>query len=163
MDFEKECRKWAYERVKRGDSATLAEALIEAETDSTLYSMFFITPFSLGNHSKSSSSGGEPLPKAKAKSKGKGDKDKGKPTKWDKQWGKAKGDKNKDKDKDAGKGKGVKYLNRTEENLMICFSYNNKDHGCKGNCGMEHVCRICLGPHPTFECPKKGKGKGKQE
>jgi hypothetical protein len=83
-------------------------------------------------------------------------------SKWDKQWGKwEKGDK--DKGKGKNKDKGHKLLNRAEDGNMICFSFNNKDHGCKGNCNMLHICRICQGDHPVFECPKRGKGKGKHQ
>ena len=149
LDFEKEARKAAYERVRRGKSNTIAIALQEVEDDAMLRNLFLITPFTLGHQSgpvrQIDPTGGREQKDKKKKKQKKAKKDKG-------------GVKDDDGNKGKGKGKGkVKLMAKTADGRMICFAYNNEKEGCTGSCSMLHVCRVCGGDHPMFECPKAKK------
>ena len=62
--------------------------------------------------------------------------------------------KDKSKGTDKGKHRGKSLLSRTPDGRNICYAYNNQHEGCRGECGMVHVCRICLGDHPAFRHPR---------
>jgi hypothetical protein len=63
--------------------------------------------------------------------------------------GRGKGGRGKGK-KGQGKGKNKRGLiSRTPDGRSICYAYNNQ--GCSGNCGMVHVCRICMKDHPMTQ------------
>ena len=76
------------------------------------------------------------------------------PTDWPRKWSKGKG-------KEGAKADQTKHL-VNDKGQEICFKFNNKT--CKWNeCTRAHVCNLCLGAHPSAECPRKKKGgkKGK--
>ena len=59
--------------------------------------------------------------------------------------------KGKSKQKGKGKYKGEFLHSTTPDGRQLCFAWNNKAEGCKGDCNRVHACRICLSSaHPTF-------------
>ena len=76
------------------------------------------------------------------------------PTDWPRKWSKGKG-------KEGAKADQTKHL-VNDKGQEICLKFNSKT--CKWNeCTRAHVCNVCLGTHPSAECPRKKKGgkKGK--
>ena len=63
------------------------------------------------------------------------------------------GGKGKSKVKQGGKSSG-KLNSKTADNKPICYAYGSKDGCRKATCNMEHVCQICFGRHPHYECSK---------
>lgn len=59
--------------------------------------------------------------------------------------------KGKTKHKGKGKYKGEFLHSTTPDGRQLCFAWNNKAEGCKGDCNRVHACRICLSTaHPTY-------------
>ena len=155
MEFEKKARKKVYELVQ--DGLPLAQAMKDMEKDQNVRSLHLISPLSLGHKAlpPPTASGSEwndynhgPKEKKRKTRKERGDdwKPKWKPT----------------PAPTPAPAAGAKWLSKTEDGRSICFAYSNPDENCDGSCGMVHVCRICLGNHPTLSCKGKGKGgKGK--
>ena len=60
--------------------------------------------------------------------------------------------KGKSKHKGKGKYKGEFLHSTTPDGRQLCFAWNNKAEGCKGECNRVHACRICLSTaHPTYQ------------
>ncbi|CAK0883391.1 unnamed protein product [Prorocentrum cordatum] len=49
-------------------------------------------------------------------------------------------------------------LRKTPDGRNICFACTNEQENCRGDCGMVHVCRICLGNHPVYQHRPGGRG-----
>ena len=60
-----------------------------------------------------------------------------------------------DKGKRKGKSRGQA---QTPDGKQICFAFNNQHEKCSGTCDRAHVCRLCLGNHPAYTCPKAAEG-----
>ena len=53
----------------------------------------------------------------------------------------------------AKAGARTRYANKTPDGKSVCFRYNNLGQPCqRANCKFEHVCGLCFGDHPMYEC-----------
>ena len=157
LNYEYEIRKQAYESVAT-DGFTLKDALKTACQDAELRNLHLINPM-VGVNPKT------PDPKKRADQGNEGrartppprrrpGTPKGGRAKYPK--GGRKGGK-----KGGGRGGGggdddddkKKVKSRTPDGREICYKFNNKGEKCDGACNRIHVCQICLGKHPRFECP----------
>ena len=149
LDYDHEVRKLAYELVRTGAAATISEGLKAAMKDAETRQLHLIDPMALGGQmARGRSSAGEAdafqgsqkkkakkfpgnpnLPKGKSKGQGKGKTSKG--------------------------PNGQTVYTRTSAGQNICFPYNGAS-GCRGNCGMAHVCQVCLGSHSMADCGRGG-------
>ena len=68
-----------------------------------------------------------------------------------------KGDKGRGKGKTKTKGK--LSHSKTPDGKPICYRYNDKTRTCTSKkCKFIHVCSLCLGKHPAFECRGAARG-----
>ena len=59
----------------------------------------------------------------------------------------------------GGKNKGKENHTATPDGKPICFRFNDNRKKCSGKkCRFVHVCSLCLGKHPAYQC--KGPAKG---
>ena len=143
ITYELAIRKKAWALVQ-SEGITFSTGLRQAWADPVVKERNFTTPLALHTYAKRAAGNIDDDGKGK-KWRAKGDKD----TKGGKGSGKGpKGDK--------GDGKGN---DRTPDGRPICYRYNDKTNPCKRRtCKFVHVCRICLGQHPAFNC--KGAASG---
>jgi hypothetical protein len=128
LHYEYKMREAAF-RLVRDDQITLDEALKRVVRDSELKELRFTGILAL---SRKNTTGGQATtsePQAKWPRKGKKGDSKG-------SFSGGKGKKGSGKQK----GKAVRLLWKTEDGRNICFNYNSSK-GCKGSCGMVHICR----------------------
>ena len=170
LDYEYELRKKAYEWVS-SDGFTLKDALQNAINDVEIKNVHFITPLALESHhyrtpspkrhggggggGKGASISPPPGKKKRNRSKGgsQGSRGGGDPSKRGGAGG-GKGGKGGGAGGSGGGGGGLskKLKNKTVSGKPICYKYNNKEEKCVGVCGRAHVCQLCLGDHPRYEC-----------
>jgi hypothetical protein len=139
LAMRKKVIKWAME-----GKHSISNGLSLVTSDTELKELAFITPMLLGSRRRQDTSFDDSSNKYPRREKGRGDKGyyKGK--------GKGGGKFNSSKGKSKGKGKNPSGLqSRTPDGKLICYAYNNT--GCKGSCGMVHVCRLCLLDHPMTQ------------
>ena len=136
INYDYQMRKEVIEKVNEGmDLETALQAIVK---DSDVRERHFSTPLAVSSASQSLEKvrglqedkfwkrGGPypPIPKGKGKSKQKG----------------------------KGKYKGEFLHSTTPDGRQLCFAWNNKAEGCKGDCSRVHACRICLSTaHPTYQ------------
>lgn len=145
INYDYQMRKEVVEKMNEG--VPMDDALQAIVKDSDIRERHFSTPLAV-------SSAAQSLEKARGSQE-------------DKYWkrhgpyppnpkGKGKGKKGK------GKYKGEFLHSTTPDGRQLCFAWNNKSEGCKGDCNRVHACRICLSTaHSTFQ--HKGDGGKKQE
>lgn len=118
--------------------ASFDEAIRKAWSDTVVRDLYFVTPLAVGGAAMRERPRRSHTPRRRApkkpQNKGPGQGEKG-----------------------GGKGKskrGNGLYAKTPDGRNICFAFNAE--GCSKKCGMVHICRKCLGPHPMFQC--KGEG-----
>ena len=130
ISYERAIRKEAVRRMNQ-EAEPWCIALKKAWRDPTVKERHFTTPLALYSK-RPAKQGGDP----------------DKPP-----WKKTKGDR---EVKGAGKGKGKQLpgcATHTEGGEPICFRYNTPKEKCKEKkCRFRHVCGICFGKHPMFQC-----------
>jgi hypothetical protein len=158
LNYEYEIRKQAYESVS-ADGFTLKDALKNACQDAELRNLHLIEPmmgakFKSPEPKKRGDRGTSPPPSRRRA----GTPMKGQKAKWqkgNKQGGKKGGGQGGGggggDDPDGGSNKKIK--SKTPDGREICYKYNNKGEKCDGQCNRIHVCQICMGKHPRYECP----------
>ena len=151
LSYEMAIRKKAYRWMTEGEG-TFAECLEKAWKDGTTKERYFTTPMAMSaakgttvevgygtptkekDQNKANKGGGQ------GKGRGKGGKVKG--------WGK------KEKGKKGGAATS-KCASHTPDGEAVCFGYNNEKVRCgkATKCWFLHVCGMCFGKHPMYQCP----------
>jgi len=159
LNYEQSIRALAARLMNEGCSDNdykpmmMHDAMRRAREDKELRTDEFIEQLSTQDKLESrrrfgvpSGSGSEIQPRKTPKGGGKDNGGKDKKVKDKNKKGKGKG-----KDKKLPAGKALLTVHNKEP---ICFAFNNKNEGCKkgAECKRVHVCQICLGPHPMFQC-----------
>ncbi len=150
LEYDHEVRKLAYELVRTGAAATISEGLRSAIKDAETRQLHLIDPMALSgltSHGRGSSGDSEVFQGKQKKAK------------------KAPGNQNAPKGKSKGQGKAGKVSMKGKDGQMIhmrtasgqniCYAYNGAS-GCRGNCGMAHVCQVCLASHSMVDCVRGG-------
>eukprot|EP00435_Cladocopium_sp_Y103_P027204 s3945_g6.t1 len=132
LAYEQEVRKRAYQWVRRGDVATLEEALEKGVKDAEVMNLHFIIPLTTSLAGSSGSGGGgrtqtkvTTTPTAKGSGKG----------------------------HNRGGAKPAKKLHvKTPDGRPLCFKYNNNGKCTSAKCSFVHQCQRCFGSHPKSAC-----------
>ena len=145
---EYQMRKEVVDEVNKG--IAWAKALKEVVKNADVRERYFSTPLAVSSASQALKDpwSGRHRAQERQHPYGQGAMEKGK--------GKSKGKHKKGKGKTKGKGQSLHGV--TPDGRQLCFAWNNRLEGCKGDCGRVHACRICLDTsHPTFERPTDAK------
>ena len=160
LKYEHEMRKHMADLVAEGD--TIKVAMRKACDSASLRDLYIVTPMALSGvrapqNSKRNFEDLNDNTSASSNQWYRGNKGRGK-------GGRGKGGKGGKGNKGGkgGRGKGgapsqinFKKLKTKVGQKSICFSFNNENENCDGQCGMLHVCQFCLEPdHPKHKCPK---------
>ena len=152
LSYEMAIRKKAYRWMSEGEG-TFAECLKRAWKDGTTKERFFTTPMALSAAKGTNVEMGYGTPqkeRANSGKMGKSGKDKGK--------GKGRGKATKKGGGKLEKGKKGGAVGRcashTPEGEAICFAFNNEKVRCgkAAKCWFAHVCGVCYGRHPMYQC-----------
>jgi hypothetical protein len=158
LHYDSEVRKHAYECIRSGTQATIADAVEASCKDVRILQLHLLNPLTLEGNARAkgnkrtfdqNSEPGEEessrdRTKTKVKGLGRGS------VSGDRGGGKGGGKKGK-----RGKGQLFKEIPRAGKS--ICFAFGKKE--CEGGCEMAHVCQQCLGNHSLCDCPNKPKAK----
>ena len=150
LSYDYQIRRQMVKLVKEG--ATIAEALKEAMTDTTIKERHFLTPnvYSQVSSTASASKGDYQRSRSPPWRRGSWNTDF-----YEQPKGKGKG-------KKGGKGKtkkGRQMHDRTPDGRQICWRWNNPRERCRFQCGRLHVCQLCFGSHPAHACDGSGGSK----
>ena len=167
LHYDYQVRKEQAKLIGKGSS--FKDALEAASKDHSIRERHFVTPMAVSAISSGSGGGGN-----RGRDRSRSGTARGKRHKnghggdrrdtsagsghWDKGSSKGKGKgqhKGKGKGKDKGKGKGKRGHITTPDGKQICFAFNNQHEKCSGSCDRAHVCRLCRGNHPAYECDRR--------
>ena len=149
LAYEQAIRKKAWQLVQR-DKLAFPDALKKGYTDTLVKDRHFTTPLTLYTLVRKREHGNDGFISSK---RGKGGGNGG----GHGQGGHGGGPKG--KGKKAGKSKGKEGHTVTPDGKPICFRYNDNTKKCNGKkCRFIHVCSLCLGKHPAYQCRGPAKG-----
>ena len=150
LSYDYQIRRQMVKLVNEG--ATMAEALKEAMTDTTIKERHFLTPNVYSQVSSTASAS-------------RGDYQRSRSPPWRRaSWNSDSYEqpKGKGKSKKGGKGKskkGRQMHDRTPDGRQTCWRWNNPRERCRFQCGRLHVCQLCFGSHPAHACDGSGSSK----
>ena len=165
LHYDYQVRKEQAKLIGKGMS--FKDALDSATKDHSIRECHFVTPMAVsamasgsGGGSHRGRDGSRSAPNRSGRA-GKGRRGERRDTSASSSWGskgagkgKDKGNrKSKGKGRDKGKGKAPGHR-LTPDGKQICFAFNNPHEKCTGTCDRAHVCRLCLGNHPAFQCTR---------
>ena len=172
LSFEYQVRKHAYKLIATQKQASLGAALKDAQADTTVRNLYFLTPLQIGHKWESpqhslqngASSGLSQQRRGRSRSRDRNRRNRRQaqsspniPIFAAEQQG------NRQRN---GKGNkqplqrlppaqsGLPRLRNMPNGNSICFSYNLQHERCEGECNLEHACWWCLESHPGYTCPK---------